>query len=210
MHTDGKKTNLELSLPLPHWELLDYPFYERDTATVAQALLGAFLVSTSGTEITIGKVVETEAYLGQHDPACHSACGMTRRNAVMFGPAGFAYVYLIYGIHYCFNVTTDKKELPAAVLIRALEPVAGLAFMQQRRGTPHLRNLCSGPAKLVQAMGISYSVNGTSVVDGPVNFYRDPRQEPFHIKKTGRIGISQAKELPLRFYITGNGYISKK
>ncbi|MGB9859988.1 MAG: DNA-3-methyladenine glycosylase, partial [Moorellaceae bacterium] len=143
------------------WEQqpLPYEFFARDTVTVARELLGTYMAHFSPEGLTVGRVVETEAYLGPEDPACHSARGPTERNAVMFGPAGFVYVYLIYGMYYCVNVTTDKPEIAAAVLLRALQPIAGLELMERRRGTSQVRQLCSGPGRLAQAMGIDRRLN---------------------------------------------------
>ncbi|GAW92268.1 DNA-3-methyladenine glycosylase [Calderihabitans maritimus] len=192
------------------WLLLPASFYARDTTQVAKELLGTYMVYHSPQGTVGGKIVETEAYLGAEDPACHSARGKTRRNAVMFGEAGHAYIYQIYGIHYCFNVTTDRPEVAAAVLIRALEPVIGIELMKARRGQEEITKLCSGPAKLVQAMGIPPELNGTSVVEGPVKFYRDKNVQEQEIVTTTRIGISKAVDWPLRFYLAGNPHVSKK
>lgn len=198
------------SLP-PTWELLTLPFFARDTATVARELLGTYLVSFLPEGIVAGRVVETEAYLGESDPACHSARGKTARNAVMFGPAGRVYVYQIYGMHFCFNVTTEGPEVAAAVLLRALEPVAGVEVMQKRRGTLLLSKLCNGPANLVQALGITRALNEESVVTGPVRFYREQgKKAALEIVVTPRVGISQGKEPLLRFYLKGNHFVSKK
>lgn len=190
---------------------LGYDFFARDTKKVACELLGTYMVHFSPEGVTSGRVVETEAYLGPSDPACHSARGRTERNAVMFGPAGFVYVYLIYGVHYCINITTDKPEVPAAVLIRALEPVAGLELMQRRRGTHKLKELCRGPGRLAQAMGITRELNGTSAIEGPIRFYPplpgDPRPD---IVVAPRIGIREATDWLLRYYVRGSPFVSYK
>lgn len=190
---------------------LPYSFYRRDTTTVAQELLGKAMVHFSAEGITAGLVVETEAYLGPHDPACHSARGRTERNAVMFGPAGHAYIYLIYGMHLCFNVTTDRDGLAAAVLVRALEPLTGIELMARRRRCPAPRDLCRGPARLVQAMGITIALNGASVVEGPVRFYDIGYEvHPNRVRRAPRVGISRATDWPLRFYLAGSAYVSHK
>jgi len=192
-------------------ETLPETFFARDTKRVARDLLGAYMAHFSPEGLTVGKVVETEAYLGRHDPACHSARGPTARNAVMFGPAGFLYVYLIYGMYYCVNVTTDGAEVPAAVLLRALEPVAGVELMGQRRGTSHIRQLCRGPGRLARAMGIDRSLNGTSAVDGPVRFYPPlPGEARPDIVAAPRIGVREAVDWPLRFYIRDNPFVSRR
>ncbi len=191
------------------WELLPVDFYARPTETVARELLNTYLVHFSPAGVVAGRVVETEAYLGPGDPASHSARGMTKRNAVMFGPSGRAYIYFIYGVHYCFNATTGDDQTPAAVLIRSLEPVLGIDLMISRRGTNKLRQLCSGPGKLVQALEITAAQNGTSLVNGPIRFYRGDLSLGA-ITATTRVGISKAAELPLRFYVRDCAYISRK
>ncbi|MDN5348102.1 MAG: DNA-3-methyladenine glycosylase [Clostridia bacterium] len=189
---------------------LPFSFYSRDTRTVACELLGTYMVRFSPEGTVCGRVVETEAYLGREDPACHSARGPTPRNAVMFGPAGRAYVYFIYGMYYCFNVTTEDEKTPAAVLLRALEPVAGIELMSRRRGTREIKKLCRGPGCLAQALGIDKEINGTSVVDGPVRFYPPlPHDLPGEIAVAPRVGITQAADWPLRYYLKGNPFVSR-
>lgn len=191
-------------IPLP------YSFYCRDTAAVAKDLLGKLMLYDNDGVPVGGIVVETEAYLGLKDPSCHSARGKSKRNAVMFGPSGHAYIYLIYGIYLCFNVTTGPEDSPEAVLIRALEPREGIQVMQRNRNQENLYNLCSGPGKLVQALGINMSLNGTSVVEGKVRFYELEESPTGRIIETARIGISRAVDWPLRFYLEGNKFVSKK
>lgn len=188
---------------------LDMSFFQRDTETVAKDLLGKWLVFNGPYGATGGIIVETEAYLGLRDPACHSARGCTPRNKVMFGPAGKIYIYIIYGIHYCLNVTTASVDKPEAVLFRAIEPKLGIEYMQKQRNKIKLRDLCSGPGKLMQALGINKILNGSSAINGPIGFYQEEFEPDLEIVKTTRIGISQAKDWPLRFYIKGNEYISK-
>lgn len=190
--------------------VLPYSFYRKDTVTVARDLLGKVMYFKANGSPVAGKVVETEAYLGTKDPACHSARGKSTRNAVMFGPSGYAYIYLIYGIHLCFNVTSGADYSPEAVLIRALEPLEGLEVMRRNRGQDSIFNLCSGPGKLVQALGINMSLNGTSVVEGRVKFFDSLESTPAPIVETTRIGISKAADWPLRFYICGSQFISRK
>lgn len=191
--------------------VIPYSFYGRDTVKVARELLGKVMIF-QGKGIPVGgKVVETEAYLGREDPACHSAKGRSERNAVMFGPSGFAYIYLIYGMYLCFNVTTGPEDSPEAVLIRALEPVEGIQVMRRNRGQDSIYNLCSGPAKLVQALGIDMSLNGTSVVEGKVRFLDSSSSTTsVNIVETARIGISKAADWPLRFYVAESRFVSRK
>lgn len=184
-------------------------FYAGSTVQFAQKLLGAYLIHESEQGVTVGRIVETEAYLSCNDPACHAARGMTKRNAPMFGPAGTAYVYQIYGMYHCFNVVTSDTGVGEAVLIRALEPVDGIDLMQQRRGRKEIKDLCSGPGKLVAAMGITVDLNGQSLMTSPLKIGYQGRKN-FAIVTTTRIGINVGADLPLRFYIADNKYISKK
>lgn len=188
---------------------LSRDFYNRDTVQVARELLGCLLVHHSTEGLTAGIIVETEAYLQHGDPACHTHRGMTPRNKVMFGPPGHAYVYFTYGVHYCFNAVTQPDGVGDAVLIRALQPELGIELMQKRRGRERLKDLCSGPGKLVQAMGINKEHNGSDLLTGPVRIYPG-EQEVSDIITTTRIGIKAGADLPLRFYIKGSHYISKK
>lgn len=176
-------------------------FYDRDAEPVARDLLGALLVHRVGDDLRVGRIVETEAYLGPHDLAAHSARGRTARTEVMFGPPGHAYVYLIYGIHHCFNVVANAEGLAAAVLIRALEPV--------RR----LEGNTKGPGLLCRAMGIDRSCNGRDLLGGDLFVAEPARSEPVEVVARPRIGVGYAgewAEKPLRFYIRGNGFISRK
>lgn len=182
-------------------------FYARDTVTVARELLGCLLVHRTPQGITAGFIVETEAYL-QGDPACHASRGMTPRNSPMFGPPGFAYVYFTYGMHYCFNVVSAAEGVGEAVLIRALEPVLGIDLMQQRRGREDVRDLCSGPAKLTQAMAIGREHNRLDLTWGELFICSGKAAAP--LVTTTRVGIREGAELPLRFYLQGNKYVSRK
>ena len=193
--------------------ILPQTFYEQDTITVAKKLLGCYLVHPEGEETTLGRIVETEAYLA-HDPAAHSFVGKTKRNAVLFGPVGHAYVYFIYGVHYCVNVVTGREGAGEAVLIRALEPLHGIALMQQRRRTERLNFLCNGPGRLTEALAITIAFNGSSFFDGSLQIWsaESHSSAPIgdtDIVQTTRIGITKARELPLRFYLKGNRYISR-
>lgn len=189
-------------------EILPRSFYARDTIAVARELLGSFMVHQSPEGVTAGRIVETEAYI-QGDPACHASRGMTPRNRVMFGPPGHAYVYFIYGMYYCFNAVTAPEGVGEAVLIRALEPLEGIYLMRERRGRERMAELCGGPAKLVQAMGITHQHNGTDLTSGQLFICRGKTRREKIVTAT-RIGIKEGAELPLRFYIEGNPYISRK
>ena len=159
----------------------------------------------------VGRIVETEAYLSD-DPACHAHGGKkTGRTAVMFGPPGRSYIYLVYGMHYCFNVVTREAGVGEAVLIRALEPVLGVELMQAYRNNKEIKNLCSGPGKLVSAMGMHKSLNGVDLNKPPLYLAKGSgAKKNENIVITTRIGISKGKALPLRFYLEGNPFISKK
>jgi DNA-3-methyladenine glycosylase len=193
--------------------ILPQMFYAQETVTVAKQLLGCYLVHLEGEETTLGRIVETEAYL-VNDPASHSFIGKTPRNSVLFGPVGHAYVYFIYGMHYCVNAVTGQGGSGEAVLIRALEPLQGIAVMQQRRRTQKLHLLCNGPARLTEALAITRAFNGLPLFEGPLQIWSAdslasaPVIDEDDIVQTTRIGIGKAKELPLRFYLKGNRCIS--
>jgi DNA-3-methyladenine glycosylase len=182
-------------------EKLPRTFYDRDADIVARELLGQYLVRKDVGKVRIGRIVETEAYLGPHDLAAHSARGKTARTEVMFGPPGYAYVYMIYGMHHCLNVVTGAKGAAAAVLLRALEPVEGI---EQRT---------SGPGLLCRALGIDRGLNGHDLQIGDFTIAARRSLEPFEIVERPRIGVHYAgewSEKPLRFYIKGNPFVSRK
>jgi DNA-3-methyladenine glycosylase len=196
-------------------------FYERHPRIVARALLGKILLRRlpSG-DIVAGRVVETEAYLGERDLAAHSAVGKTPRNEVMFGPAGHAYVYLSYGMHYCMNVSCELSGKAGAVLFRALEPVANIVQMEKWRKISirpdpdqrDLKLLTSGPGRLAQALHITRAVdNGKDLTSPDSDLYiaDDGFPKP-RIKTSPRIGITKSADLPLRFYIEENPFVSGK
>ena len=186
--------------------ILPRSFYHRPAVQVARDLLGKVLIHGA----TGGIIVETEAYLGLDDAASHAYRGITKRNEVMFGPPGRAYVYFIYGMYECVNMVAEPEGTAAAVLIRALEPLLGVELMQIRRsGAKRLRDLASGPGKLTLALGITRALNGADVTKGPL-VVRDQRGgEPFEIIAGPRIGISKNADLPLRFTIAGNEFVSR-
>jgi DNA-3-methyladenine glycosylase len=186
--------------------ILPRRFYERETVVVARDLLGQVLVHGP----TAGVIVETEAYLGGDDLASHSAAGITERTRVIFGPGGHAYVYLSYGIHDCMNIVAQPAGTPGCVLIRALEPIAGLDVMRSRRPAARSdRDLASGPGKLTRALGITRKHTGVDMTCGDLVVLARPGAPPFEIDVTPRIGITKCADLPLRFFIRGNRFVGR-
>jgi DNA-3-methyladenine glycosylase len=195
----------------PHAVKLPRTFYEQTTIDVARQLLGKYLIRKHPDADTIGRIVETEAYVGPHDLACHAAKGRTARTEVMFGRAGHAYVYFIYGFYNMLNLVTEAKDYPAAVLIRAVEPVDGVELMKHRRKTSALRNLASGPGKLCQAFAVDRSLNGADL-SGRVLYVEDRGEALPKFRATPRIGVDYAgkwKSKPYRFLIRGSEFVSK-
>lgn len=175
---------------------LPRPFYARGTVDVARDLLGKVIRHGSAS----ARIVETEAYLGVGDAAAHSARGLTPRTRVIFGPPGHAYVYLIYGMHYCLNIVAESEGVAGCVLIRAVEPidaVTGAALSS------------NGPGKLTRALGITLAHYGVDLTRGPITLHECRDQEAFEIGISPRIGISHAADLPLRFFIQGNRFVSR-
>ncbi|MBV7272392.1 DNA-3-methyladenine glycosylase [Clostridiaceae bacterium UIB06] len=199
---------------------LNREFYSRDTETVAKELLGKILVHEIDGNRIAGKIVETEAYLGVIDKAAHSYGGRkTPRVEIMYGKAGLSYVFIIYGMYYCFNVVTQKEGIPEAVLIRALEPVNELDIIANERFKKNykdltktqIKNLTNGPGKLCNALKIDKRLNGEDLCND--NLYIEDNNENFNIVTSNRIGIDyseEAKDFPLRFYIENNKYVSVK
>jgi DNA-3-methyladenine glycosylase len=184
-------------------EPLQPEFYDRPVLQVAPELVGCVVVHGE----TAGVIVETEAY-HQEEPAAHSYAGLTPRNRVLFGPPGHAYVYRSYGIHALLNAVCEPEGVGAAVLIRALAPAAGLELMRQRRGLTEERELCSGPGRLTQALGIDLDLNGTELDGGEVVIL--PREGPAPaVVAAPRVGITKAAELPWRFCAVGNPNVSR-
>ncbi|MEW6059839.1 MAG: DNA-3-methyladenine glycosylase [Actinomycetota bacterium] len=185
-------------------------FYERASTKVAPDLLGRLLVrELQGSVRLVARIVETEAY-EEDDPASHSYRGPTPRTEVMFGRPGRLYVYFAYGMHHCMNVVTGRSGEGSAVLLRAAEPLEGLAEMARRRGTDDPRLLCSGPARLAQAFGIALSDNGLDLVRGSGLFLvlGDPVAES-HVERTPRIGVSVGRERRWRFSVRGDPFVSR-
>jgi DNA-3-methyladenine glycosylase len=187
-------------------------FYEQSTLDVARQLLGKYLVRKLAEGTTVGRIVETEAYVGPEDKACHASRGRTARTEIMFGRAGHAYVYFVYGFHHMLNIVTEKMDFPSAVLIRAVEPVKGVTLMQERRGIETLRNLASGPGKLCEAFAIDRTLNGSDLC-GSVLYIRDDGDSTLGIVTRPRIGVDYAGQWTrrlLRFYIKGNPFVSRR
>lgn len=190
-------------------------FYDRDPRCVCRELLGKVLVRRERSQVLAARIVEVEAYLGEDDPAAHSFAGRTLRNAVLFGPPGYAYVYFIYGNHYCLNVSCLADGVPGGVLFRALEPLAGVEKMTRSRNvtiqTPRdLRKLTSGPGRLAEAFGITRERdNGKDLTSASSGlFIVDDGYRVPHVLTTARIGITKAAGLPLRYLIAGNEFVS--
>ncbi len=186
--------------------VLPRSFYARDTVVVARGLLGKILVHGE----TAGRIVETEAYLGGDDLAAHSAHGVTDRTRVIFGPPGHAYVYFIYGMYECLNLICEAEGKPGCVLIRALEPLEGVELMRQRRPAARKpEDLASGPGKLTLAMAITRAQNGADVTRGSLVVREPVEPRAVDIAVTPRVGITKCADLPLRFVIRGNRFVSK-
>jgi DNA-3-methyladenine glycosylase len=182
-------------------------FFERPADLLAPDLLGTVLVHGN----TAGMLVETEAYLGLTDLAAHASRGLTPRTKVMFGPAGHAYVYLIYGMYECLNVVADKPNVPHCVLVRALEPLAGMDKMAERRHWHGpLTGICNGPGKLTRAMDIARSHYGADLCTGPLQLRRWKQGPSFAIEVTPRIGIRDNADWPLRFIWSKNPFVSRR
>jgi DNA-3-methyladenine glycosylase len=184
-------------------------FYRRPARTVARDLLGCVLVSRIGRVVTTGRIVETEAYLGPEDAASHAAFRPSS-HALFYGDGGHAYVYRIYGMHFCLNAIAGTSGTPGCVLIRALEPIAGRAVMARRRGVaPDVVSIANGPGKLTGALGITERENGVDLTAGRLVVAPPDVPRNFSIARGPRIGITRAVDRPLRFWIRGNRWVSR-
>ena len=199
----------EIPHPLPR------EFFNRDPRKVGRDLLGKILVRRNGRKLLTARIVEVEAYLGKNDPAAHSYGGRTPRNAIMFGPPGFAYVYFIYGNHYCLNVSCLPEGTAGAVLFRAVQPIAGIEDMTRARGIEvkterDLRNLTSGPGRMAEAFGVTRERdNGKDLSSAKSDIFL--AEDDFRTRRilaTPRIGITKAAERRLRYVIPGNPFVS--
>ncbi len=193
-----------LAPPLPR------TFYNRDTEVVARELLGAILEVRSSDGVASGRIVETEAYVGEHDLACHAVAGRTVRTEPLYGAPGMAYVYFIYGMYWCFNAVTRAENEPSAVLVRAVEPVDGIALMRRRR--PKAKrdvDLSNGPGKLCLALGIGREHNTLRLDRPPIVVRRGESIADADVVVTPRIGITQSADWPLRYFIKDNRFVSR-
>lgn len=189
--------------------LLPQSFFDRPASVVARELLGAVLVSRVGGVLTAGEIVEAEAYLGADDPGSHAATkGITARNRVMYGPPGHAYVYFTYGNHFMLNLVTEPEGIAGAVLVRAIRPCLGVDAMSGRRGGRTGVDLTNGPGKLASALGIDRSLNGVAL-GGAIGVYGGAFISEESVGVSGRIGLSSGCDLPLRFYVRGEQYVSR-
>lgn len=209
MSPSAIEKTLRLQKPLPR------EFYNRDPREVSPELLGKVLIRRGGRQLLAARIVEVEAYLGKDDPAAHSFRGPTPRNAIMFGPPGFAYVYFIYGNHYCLNVSCQPEGIAGAILFRAAEPLVGMEAMAKARGITcdgprSLRNLTSGPGRMAEALGVTrVRDNGNDFTNAKSGLkIVDDGYRVGQLVVTPRIGITKAAELPLRYLIGGNGFVS--
>ena len=194
--------------------MMNHAFFRQDTVELARKLLGCLLIHRTPDGAAGGMIVEAEAYVGAIDKACHAYRNRSGRTEIMYHDGGYAYVYLIYGMHHCFNVVTGPEGKGNAVLIRALEPVIGLDLMQQRRNTKTVKHLCSGPGKVCQALGITKNEYGLDLcaADSPLRLIRYRYITDAQIVATPRINVAYAEEAaawPWRFYVKDNLYVSK-
>ena len=185
-------------------------FYARDTEVVARELLGCILECRSAEGTASGRIVETEAYVGEHDLACHAAAGRTRRTEPLYGPPGTAYVYFIYGVHWCVNAVTREAGLPSAVLIRAIEPVTGLDLMRRRRpAAKRNADLANGPGKVCAALAIDERHNAQSLSGREIRILQGTPVPDDAVQITPRIGITRCADWPLRWLIADNPFVSR-
>ena len=191
-------------------EPLPASFFDRETEVVSRDLLGAVLSCRTPEGLASGRIVETEAYLGEHDPACHAAAaGLTERTRWLYGEPGTAYVYFIYGMHWCFNAVTKEHGHPSAVLVRALEPLEGLGLMRRRRPKAKSdRDLTNGPGKLCAALGIDSRHNGLPLQRPPLLITRGTTYTDDATVTAPRIGVTKAADWPLRWYVAESEFVS--
>lgn len=201
-----------LKLNLLNVKPLEKEFYLRDTVKVAKDLLGKIIIRKFGNKFAAVKIVETEAYIGDHDPACHAFGRVTKRNSVIYGPEGRAYVYFIYGSYFCFNAVCGEEGVGNAILIRAGEPVEGIDILRKFRS--NLKNdieLTNGPSKLCMAMNIDLSLNSAEITDANSKIFiaENDLLKKSEIVTSKRIGLNKGVEFPYRFFIKGNPFVTK-
>jgi len=190
--------------------VLPCDFYARDTEIVARDLLGRILECETSEGTASGIIVETEAYLGEHDEACHAVAGRTGRTEPLYGPPGISYVYFIYGMYWCFNAVTREEGLPSAVLVRALEPLDGIPLMQRRRPrVSSLPDLTNGPGKLCTALGITGAMSAKPLQRKPLIIREGEEIPDNRTRITTRIGIKRAADWPMRWIVDGNPFVSR-
>jgi DNA-3-methyladenine glycosylase len=191
-------------------EPLGAAFFDRDPRAVAPDLLGRIVASVAQGGLVAGRIVETEAYLGAHDPGSHAATkGVTQRNRVMYGPPGTVYVYFTYGNHHMLNLVCEARGTAGAVLLRALEPLVGEELMEARRGGRRRAELANGPGKLTAALGVDLTDNGVQLGSGRLHVYAGMRLAPECIASTGRIGLGAGHDLPYRYYESTSPFVSR-
>jgi DNA-3-methyladenine glycosylase len=193
------------------YNTIDDKFFENGTIETAKSLLGKIIVKNEGeNKYLAGKIVETEAYLGENDPACHAYLKTTGRSRVLYEEAGTIYVYFIYGNYYCFNVVTERKGIGAAVLIRAVEPIEGIDIMKKnRKNVKREFDLTNGPSKFCMAFGIGKEYNEKKLSGSGIFIAKRNLKEKFEIVVSKRIGIVKGADLPYRFFIKNNPYVTK-
>jgi len=190
--------------------ILPREFFNRETEIVARDMLGTVLECETPEGMASGIIVETEAYLGEHDLACHAAAGRTARTEHLYGAPGISYVYFIYGMYWCFNAVTREEGAPSAVLVRAVEPLDGLALMHKRR--PRIKNtvdLTNGPGKLCTALGITGAHTGKALQRKPLVIREGEPVTDDRVEITARIGITKSADWPLRYVVRGNRFVSR-
>lgn len=194
-----------------YYKPLPRKFYLQDTITVSKELLGKTIVRKTFKKILTAKIVETEAYIGEHDPACHAYQKITARNKIMYEAGGMVYIYFIYGNYYCFNIVSEMKGIGNATLIRAVEPVEGIEIMKKLRGAVNnIFELTNGPAKLCMALNIDKTLNAEDITNENNIFISKPvKKEKFEIVTTKRIGLNVGADFPYRFFIKDNPYVTK-
>ena len=174
-------------------------FYARPTLEVARDVIGKYIVFNSPAGRLSARIVEVEAYIGTDDPACHAACGKTKRNAVMFGPPGFSYVYFIYGMYHCLNFVTEQEGTASAVLLRGAEPVEGIDEMRRRSPKSKPHELLNGPGKFCRSFGLNRTHNGLDLTSD-VLYLEDHHEKAPSVRQSSRVGIRVGKDLPWRFF----------